>query len=124
MKFAEMNKSAVQTVAEGIETESLDFKALKEFVGKTIEVAGFYFHSKGKYGEQVVVVGREAGTKELYKIDMPKWSVEDFKAIKAEPELLEGVLLGELRLVDIHKKSTKNGTTVAYTYADGAAIRF
>ena len=33
--FNEMNKQFVNTVKEGIDTENMEFKKLKDFVGKT-----------------------------------------------------------------------------------------
>lgn len=108
--FDKFNKGQA-TVREGINTRDMEFRPLKDFVGREIVVDGFFF-TEGKYGEQVVVVG--AG----YLINMPERATEEFKDMKADKEALELILSGKLKLVNLHMIDTKNGTTVAYTYAD------
>ena len=122
MSFASLNKTAVETVRAGIDTQKLPFMSLKDFIGRSIEVGGFYTHKKGRFGEQLVVVGREVGKKEsFYNIDFPKWAIDDFNAIKADAEQLKELLEGKLILTDIQAKTTSNGTTTIYTYTDGPA---
>lgn len=108
--FKELNRYA-RTIKEGINTEDMEFKPLKEFVGKQIRVDGFFFNT-GKFGKQVVVVG--AG----YLINMPERAVEQFEEIANNEVLLQGVLDGKLMLTDLKMIDTKNGTTVAYTFED------
>lgn len=107
--FEALNKFA-DTVKEGIDTASLEYKALKDFCGQTIKVDGFYFNTKGKYGKQVVVVGNG------YNINMPKRSVEDFESIAEDRDMLKSVLAGHLALTNIRMKDTENGTTAIYEY--------
>lgn len=106
--FNKFNKSTA-TVRDGIDTRKLEFKALKEFVGQTIKVDGFFF-TTGKYGEQVVVVGNG------YNINMPKRAAEEFREIARDEEAINIILAGGLSLSDIKVIDTKNGTTVSYSF--------
>ena len=98
--FEKYNKS-VTTIREGIDLQSMSFVKLSQFVGQTIHVDGFFFTS-GDYGKQVVVVGNG------YKINMPARAVEIFESIQNNPEELEAVLAGKLKIVNIAplKKTT------------------
>lgn len=107
--FNEMNYKS--TVREGIDTENMEFKPLKEFCGQNIKVDGFFF-TDGNYGKQVVIVGGG------YLINMPKRSVETFEEIEKDSKKLDAVLAGHLMLKNIKMKDTKNGTTAIYTLAD------
>ena len=91
--FNEMNNYK-QTVKEGIKLENLPYKPLKDFVGYTLFVDGFFF-TNGKYGRQVVIV-----------------------AIMADDEKLQAVLGGKLCIVDIKIVETKNGTTTSFKLKD------
>lgn len=106
--FEELNTYA-QTIRDGINLETMEFKPLKDFRGMTLRVDGFFF-TDGKFGRQVVVVANG------YKINMPKRAVEKFEAIQDNPEKLKGVLDGHLALADIKEKDTTNGTTTIYTF--------
>ena len=108
--FNEMNNYK-QTVKEGIKLENLPYKPLKDFVGYTLFVDGFFF-TNGKYGRQVVVVANGA------KINIPARAVETFEAIMADDEKLQAVLGGKLCIVDIKIVETKNGTTTSFKLKD------
>lgn len=107
--FEDLNKSSIKTVRDGINTEGMKFVNLKEFVGKTIKVDGFFF-TKSKYGEQVVVVG------EGVCINIPKRYVEEFKQIRDNKEKLACVLAGGLALGNITAIDSKNGKTVVFDF--------
>lgn len=104
--FNSLNKRS--TVMDGVNTQDMEFKKLKEFCGQTIECKGFFF-TDGKYGKQVVVVGNG------YLINMPARAVEQFEYIANNSNALDAVLNGKLVLKDIHEAVTKNGDTIAYT---------
>ena len=101
-----------QTVREGVDTDSMEFKPISEFVGQEIKVDGFFFTTKGKYGKQVVVVGNGS------LINMPKRAVEVFEKIADNDTQLQAVLNGHLKLIDIKPISTKNGPSTVYKFAD------
>ena len=110
--FNEMNKQFTNTVKEGIDTDAMEFAPLRDFVGKTVKVDGFFF-TKGQYGEQVVVIGNG------FKINMPKRATDTFKAIRANDFMLKAVLNGKLELINITPVKAKNGNdTVAYELHD------
>ena len=110
--FNEMNNQYTNTVKEGIDLKSMDFKPLKDFAGKTIKVDGFFI-TKGDYGEQVVVVGNG------YKINFPKRAVDVFKDIRGNKDMLQAVLDGKLEIINISPIKAKNGSdTVAYELHD------
>ena len=108
--FTELNNYH-QTIKEGIDTSTMEFKPLKDFCGKRITVDGYFF-TEGKYGKQVVVVGNG------WLINMPKRAVEQFEEIDSEQEMVDAVLAGHLSIRDIHMVDTKNGTTAAYKLED------
>lgn len=112
MNFADLNKEYRNTVKEGIDTDAMEYKALKEFVGQNIVVDGYFFNDKGKYGKQVVVVGNG------YLINMPKRCVEQFEQIDADETMLQRLLEGHLMLANLKMKDTTNGTTVIFDYVD------
>ena len=101
-----------QTVREGIDTDSMEFKPISEFVGQIIKVDGFFFTTGGKYGKQVVVVGNGS------LINMPKRAVEVFEKIANNEAQLQAVLGGHLMLTDIKPIQTKNGPSTAYKFKD------
>ena len=107
--FEQLNKDKIRTVKEGIDTSKMEFVPLKNFVGKTVKVDGFFF-TKSKFGEQVVVVG------EGVLINIPKRYTEEFKAIRDKADLLAAVLNGGLTLGDIKEIDSKNGKTVAFEF--------
>ena len=107
--FNNLNKRS--TVREGIDTQSMEFKPLKEFCGQRVKCDGFFF-TDGKYGKQVVVVGSG------YLINMPARAVEQFEEIAVNAEAVDEVLKGHLVLKDIKMIDTRNGKTTAYTLSN------
>ena len=107
--FNNLNKRS--TVREGIDTQSMEFKPLKEFCGQRVKCDGFFF-TDGKYGKQVVVVGSG------YLINMPARAVEQFDEIAGNAEAVDEVLKGHLVLKDIKMIDTRNGKTTAYTLSN------
>lgn len=112
--FNELNQQHVVTVKEGIDTDSMEFKPLKDFEGQTVKVNGFFFTKSKKYNaDQVVVVGNG------YKINMPGRAVDTFKAIRDNEAMLKAVLDGKLELINIKPIKAKNGNdTCAYDLHD------
>lgn len=98
--FEKYNHS-LNTIREGIDLQSMEFRKLAEFVGQTVKVDGFFF-TDGDFGRQVVVVGNG------YKINMPARAVKIFEDIQSTPEELKAVLDGKLKIVDIapYKRTT------------------
>lgn len=110
--FDSLNKSSKKTIRDGINTEDMKFKPLKDFIGKTLKVDGFFFTTGGKWGEQVVIIAEDT------KINMPKRCVNEFKQIRDNDEALNQVLEGHLAITDIEKFEAKEGNTVTFKYAD------
>lgn len=108
--FNELNRNN-RTVKPSIDTKNMEFKPLKSFIGRKINVDGFFF-TKGKYGEQVVVVGNG------YLINMPSRSVEQFKFIENNNEMVEAMFNNHLCIIDIEEADTKNGKTTIYKLSD------
>lgn len=109
MNYEDLNVVS-RTIKENIDLGSMEFKPLKDYIDKEINVDGFFF-TEGKYGKQVVVVGNGA------KINMPSRAVESFEKIENDETLLNGVLEGHLKLVEIKPIKTKNGETTAFKFA-------
>lgn len=109
--FNELNTNGKATVKDGIDTSDMEFRPLKDFVGKRIKVDGFFF-TNGNYGKQVVVVGNG------YLINMPARAVEQFEKIYDSEKMLQAVLDGKLVIVDVAPLETRNGSTTAYTLED------
>lgn len=109
-KFAKMNKVR-STVNEKIKTDEFEFKPLRDFVGKTLHVFGFFF-TKGDYGKQVVIVTDN----EL--INMPSRAVADFDEILSQEDIIESIVNGEMAIKVTKEIKTKQGRTVAYEYCD------
>lgn len=109
--FTQFNTESRKTVKEGINTKDLQFVPLKDFIGKEIRVDGFFF-TKGKYGDQVVVVG------EGVNINLPKRFTDTFKGFRDNKEQLDAILAGGLKLVNIRELDAKEGKTVTFDYAN------
>lgn len=110
-KIFEVLNSQSRTVKEGTDLASMEFRALKEFVGQdVIRVDGFFF-TNSKYGKQVSIVASG------YKINMPKWCVEKFESIQENENLIKMMFEGHLGLTGIKEKTTKNGTTITFLFA-------
>lgn len=107
--FGSLNKTSVHTVREGIKSDDMKFAPLKDFVGKTLSVDGFFF-TDGKYGKQVVVIA------DGFKINIPKRYVEEFEQIRDNKEALDSMMAGDLILTDIEEFDSKNGKTVAFNF--------
>lgn len=103
------NQERKNTIKEGIDLKSCDFKSLKDFVGRVIYVDGFYFN-KSQYGLQVNVVGH-SGDGVDYAINMPKRYVETFKEIAMSDDMINAILHGGLQLINIKSYECNNGTT-------------
>ena len=99
--FEKLN-NYVNTIREGIDLQDLPFVKLDQFCGQSIKVDGFFF-TVGDYGKQVVVVGNG------YKINMPQRAVEQFEEITKDKEMLDAVLAGHLKIVDIAKLKRTTG---------------
>lgn len=106
------NTNTRNTVRIDVDTQTMEFAPIKDFIGQTVKVDGFFFTKKGRYGEQVVVVGNNK------LINMPKRAVEQFKTIYNDDELLNAVLEGHLAITKILPLTTKNGTTTIYELTD------
>lgn len=109
--FEKFNKNTTRSVKEGIDLQALQFKKLRDFIGHTLVVDGFFF-TTGEYGKQVVVVANG------YKINMPARAVEQFEAIYNDAELLAAVLDGHLQISGIQQVKTKKGLTISYELED------
>lgn len=110
MLFDSLN-SYQRTIRENVDLATMKFKALKEYIGETVYVDGFFF-TDGKYGKQVVVVGNGA------KINLPSRYVEKFEKILNSPQMLDAVLNGKLVLKDIEESNTRNGQTVTFRFEE------
>lgn len=107
--FEALNRKG--TVMDGVKLDEMEFAPLKSFAGEELAVEGFFF-TEGQYGRQVVVVAN--GT----KINFPARAVDEFQKIADNDAMLDAVLTGHLAINDIHMIKTKNGSTVAYKFAD------
>lgn len=92
---------------DGLNTEDWTFKKIKDFVGETIPVKGYYI-TKGKYGDQCVVIGNGV------LINMPDRAVEEFTDIFADSKNQELLKAGKISLKNIKPLETKSGDTTAY----------
>lgn len=109
--FEKLNRNSARSVKEGIDLQTLTFRKLKEFIGHTLVVDGFFF-TTGEFGKQVVVVANG------YKINMPSRAVEQFEEIYNDPEMLQAVLDGKLAINGIEQVRTKKGLTISYNLVD------
>lgn len=109
--FEKFNKGYARTVKEGLDTSDWKYKKLKECVGETIHVQGFFF-TKGRFGNCLVVVG------DNILINMPERAVTMFEEIRSTPEMLKAVLDGHLMITNIAPKEAKNGNTVTFDLVD------
>lgn len=112
MDFSKKNK-AQNTVNESIDTKELEFKPLKDFVGKRVRAWGF-FHTKSKFGYQTVLVGEVDGNNVL--INLPKRYYDEFSTFTTDE--IEAVKNGEMALENIKELDSSNGKTVVFDYAN------
>lgn len=110
--FEKLNKR--RTVAEGLDTNNMEFKPLKEFTGKSLISYGFFF-TDGKFGKQIVYVGMETESGEMFLVNMPKRAVEQFEQIADNDEAVQAVVNQGLVMTDIREANTRNGMTTLYT---------
>ena len=100
-------------VREGIDTRSQEYAPLKNFIGQTIRVDGFFF-TNGDYGKQVVVVG------EGFNINMPARALEQFEVIAANSDMVQAVLAGKLIINEIKAGKSKSGKDTTFYNLDDA----
>lgn len=105
MKINTGNSNKV--VRAGFQTDGWQFKPLKEFVGKTIPVNGF-FTTLGKYGEQAVIIG------DGVLVNMPGRCVEELNMIKNNKDYVDALMDGKMTIQNIRMEEFKNGTGAAY----------
>lgn len=105
--FESLNKK--KTVMDGINTEGMEFKKLKEFKNSTIDVKGFFFtYNKFTGAKQAVVVT------DTCLVSMPNRAVLQFEAIENTPAMLNAVLAGKLK-IEVHDMiEVRAGTTIDY----------
>lgn len=110
--FSKFN-GGTKILRSGVSTDGYEFVKLEEYIGKEIPVDGFFF-TDGEYGKQAIVVGCGA------LINMPKRATEQFEAIKEDPEAIDAILGGHLKITGIEKFKTGKGKkdTVIYTLSD------
>lgn len=107
--FESLNKK--RTIMEGVETEGMEFKKLKDFLNTDIPVKGFFFTTNRISGElQVVVVAENC------LVNMPRRAVEQFKKIEENTAMLNAVLDGKLTIEVGDMVKTKQGATVQYNF--------
>lgn len=97
--FNSFNGGSDRVCRSGIDTHDYAFTHIKEFIGKTIYVNGWFFTKStmaGKETIQPVVIG------DGININFPSWSADRFKKLAADPEAVKAVLNGELAVVNIH----------------------
>lgn len=104
--FESLNKKS--TIMNGVNTEGMEFRKLKEFPNTVIPVKGFFFCKGARGGEQVVVIS------DKYMLNMPNRAVEQFKEIKENDEMLEAVLQGKLSIAVHEERVARNGNTTIY----------
>lgn len=113
--FESMNSNK-KTMKDGINLDKMgDFVSWKNYIGQDISVEGFFF-TKGKYGEQVVIVGHSAQIPDNKKINIPKRFTENFKQIRDNDEALEQVIAGKLVLANVREFDAENGKTGTFDY--------
>ena len=107
--FESLNRK--RTIMEGVDTEGMEFKKLRDFINTDLPVKGFFFTTNRISGEvQVVVVT------ETCLVNMPRRAVEQFMTIQETPEMLKAVLEGKLTIEVGDMIKTKQGATVQYNF--------
>ena len=100
------------TVAEGIDTKTLQYVKAKEICfeeGDPIVLKGFFFQT-GKYGKSVTLVTDKLG------INVPERYVKMFESF--EPEEVEQIKEGKLGIAKIYMIDTDNGQTAMLDFVD------
>lgn len=94
---------------EGVSTDGMEFKKLKDFINTTVPCRGFFYTFNKFTGERQVVV-----VTDTCLLNMPRRAVEQFETIESTPEMLDAVMNGKLR-IEIHDEvKVKQGSTIAY----------
>lgn len=109
--FENYNQVSKRTIKEGITTEGMTFKPLKDFCGKELVVDGFFF-TEGRYGKQAVIIA------DGFKINLPKRYVDVFTKIRDDQAQLDAVLAGHMALTNIRMLDAKEGKTAAFDFKD------
>lgn len=131
-RFEEFNDNYSNTVKDGIDTREIQeregFTHISDYTGGAIVVDGFFFNNAGKYGEQVVVVGRKAkringgykasGAEHL--INVPKRYTDKFHKFAASPELMDAIFHEGLAIDGIKAVKAKNGPTTIFDFRDNS----
>lgn len=114
--FNEMNKKATRTVNESINTKELPWTKLKEFIGRDIQIFGYFF-TNGDYGKQLVCVSED------YLINMPNRYVRQFEDF--DDDIKNGIVNGGLTLSNIREYVSKTGRkTVTFDFMDSEVLPF
>lgn len=107
--FSEKNLGKV-TVNQSINTKELPFVKLKDKLGSSVKIFGYFF-TNGDYGKQLVCVTKT----EL--INMPNRYVEVFENWSDDER--EAIINGKLILSNIREYVSKSGrASVIFDYAD------
>ena len=109
MLFEKFNRGSNGFVKEGTDLQSMEFKKLKEFIGATLNVDGYFF-TNGDYGKQVCIIANG------YKINMPLRCVEMFETIDTDEELKNAVVEGKMIIANIEERKTKKGATTTFEF--------
>lgn len=109
MLFEKFNRGTNGVVKEGTKLEEMQFKKLKEFKGKELNVEGYFF-TNGDYGKQVCIIA------DGYKINMPLRCVEIFEEINMDAESKKAIADGRMMIVNIDEVKTKRGTTTTFEF--------
>ena len=100
------------TVADGIDTKSLEYVKAKEICfedGDPMVLRGFFFQT-GKYGKSVTLVTDKLG------INVPERYVKMFEEF--DPDEIEQIKDGKLGISKIYMISTDNGDTPMLEFVD------
>lgn len=108
--FGQYNVTVKKTLKDGIDLDEMDFIGIKEYIGKEIQVEGFFFTESKKYGKQVVLV---SGDK---KINIPKRYTETFMKFRDDDEALKDIMEGHLWIKDIKAFDANEGKTVVFNF--------
>lgn len=92
---------------DGLNTEGWAFKKIKDFIGETVPVKGYYI-TKGKFGDQCVVIGNGV------LINMPDRAVDEFTGIFGDESNRSLLKAGKISLKNIKPLDTNSGKTTAY----------
>lgn len=110
--MAKLNSSGNKVAMKDVNTDGFEFKKISEFIGKEVPVKGYFF-TKGKFGEQIVVITTDC------LINMPGRSADEFRTVFSNPDNMASLMDGKIKLTNIEYCDTKSGTkTVAYDIED------